>query len=91
MRRRSPHGSFEGGCDGTMVSIEHAVELHALTLRLGEGALVTDRSMPTGLPESAKESGIRREYGNKLVSKKIPNEPLSTAVFDTLTYLLDKR
>ncbi|HCI6185791.1 hypothetical protein QZN18_10795 [Klebsiella variicola] len=74
-----------------MVSIEHAVELHALTLRQGEGALVTDRSMPTGLPESAKESGIRREYGNKLVSKKIPNEPLSTAVFDTLTYLLDKR
>ena len=74
-----------------MVSIEHVVELHALTLRQGEGALVTDRSMPTGLPESAKESGIRREYGNKLVGKKIPNEPFSTAVFDTLTYLLDKR
>ena len=52
---------------------------------------VTGRSMATGLPESAKESGIRREYGNKLVGKKIPNEPLSTAVFDTLTYLLDKR
>ncbi|MCS5938272.1 hypothetical protein LNO10_15545 [Klebsiella variicola subsp. variicola] len=64
-----------------MVSIEHVVELHALTLRQGEGALVTDRSMPTGLPESAKESGIRREYGNKLVGKKDPQRAFEYSRF----------
>lgn len=73
-----------------MVSIEHVVELHALTLRQGEGALITDRSMPTGLPESAKEAEFAVNTVTSL-SVKNANEPLSTAVFDTLTYLLDKR
>lgn len=74
MRRRSPHGSFEGGCDGTMVSIEHVVELHALTLRLGEGALVTDRSMPTGCQSLRK----RAEFAvNTVTSLSVKRSPTS--------------